>query len=82
MSATRRPSVARCSAATAARVGAADGDEVTVSGELGSITLPLVITPMPDDVVWLPTYSPGSHVHDAFGADAGAQVRLTAGGPQ
>ncbi|TXH41069.1 MAG: NADH-quinone oxidoreductase subunit G [Actinobacteria bacterium] len=82
LAATRRPSVARCSAATAARVGAADGDEVTVSGELGSITLPLVITPMPDEVVWLPTYSPGSHVHDAFGADAGAQVRLTAGGPQ
>jgi NADH-quinone oxidoreductase subunit G len=47
---TARPALARLSAATAAEIGAADGDLVTV----GSTTLPLAITDMPDRVVWLP----------------------------
>ena len=47
---------------------AADGDEVTVSTARGAITLPLVITEMPDRVVWLPLNSPGSAVHAQLGA--------------
>ena len=45
---TARPPVARLSAATAAEIGAADGDLVTVRTDRGAITLPLAITDMPD----------------------------------
>jgi NADH-quinone oxidoreductase subunit G len=75
---TRKPSVARLSAATAAAIGAGDGDPLTVEGPQGAVTLPLVVTDMPDDVVWLPTYSPLSHVHATLGAVAGAVVTISA----
>jgi NADH-quinone oxidoreductase subunit G len=75
---TRRPAVARLSASTASAVGAADGGTVTVSTDRGSITLPVAVTDMVDDVVWLPTYSPGSHVHAALGVGAGAVVSVKA----
>ncbi|HEX3823002.1 MAG TPA: NADH-quinone oxidoreductase subunit G [Mycobacteriales bacterium] len=77
---TRKPAVVRLSAATAGRLGVADGTEVTVSTDRGSITLPLAITALPDQVVWLPTCSAGSHVHSMLGAGSGAVVRLSAGG--
>ena len=60
---TARKPVVRLSLDTAAEIGAADGDAVTVSTSRGSITLPLTITDMPDRVVWLPLNSPGSAVH-------------------
>ncbi|MBN9328404.1 MAG: NADH-quinone oxidoreductase subunit G [Cellulomonas sp.] len=73
----KRP-VARVSAATAAAAGVADGGSLTVATQAGSITLPVLVTDMPDRVVWLPTNSVGSAVRDALGADAGAVVRLSA----
>jgi NADH-quinone oxidoreductase subunit G len=73
----RRP-VARLSAATAAGVGVAG--RVTVATEHGSITLPVEITDMPDGVVWVPQYSPGSHVHDMLRAAAGDVVELSGAG--
>jgi NADH-quinone oxidoreductase subunit G len=51
---TARPAVARMSAATAAEVGVADGDKVTVATDRGSVTVPAEIMPMADHVVWLP----------------------------
>ncbi|MGQ0631302.1 MAG: NADH-quinone oxidoreductase subunit G [Sporichthyaceae bacterium] len=75
----RRP-VVRLSAATAAEIGAREGGLVVVTGERGTVTLPLVITEMPDRVVWLPTKSPGSAVRRDLGVDAGAIVRVHAGG--
>ena len=78
LAATRRPSVVRLSATTAEAIGAADEQPVTVATDAGAITLPLVITEMPDDVVWLPEFSPGSHVHDTLRATAGALVRIAA----
>ena len=75
---TARPPVARLSAATAAGIGAAEA--VTVSTWRGSVTLPLVITEMPDQVVWLPLNSPGSAVHRDLGVTVGAVVRIDAGG--
>ena len=51
-------------AATAAESGVADGDQVTVATERGSISLPVRITDMPDRVVWLPTNSPASVTRD------------------
>ena len=51
---TARPAVARMSAATAAEAGIADGDKVTVATDRGSVTIPVVVVPMADHVVWLP----------------------------
>lgn len=76
---TARPAVARLSAGTAAAIGAADGDTVTVSTGRGAVTLPLVVTEMPDQVVWLPLNSRGSTVHRALGVTTGAVVHIAAG---
>jgi NADH-quinone oxidoreductase subunit G len=71
----KRP-VARLSAATAASVDVFDGDQITVSTDRGSLTLPVVITSMVDHVVWLPLASKGCRVHDALGAVPGDVVRI------
>ena len=76
---TARPAVARLSAATAAGLGAADGEPVTVSTGQGSTTLPLEITEMADGVVWLPLNSPGSAVHRQLGVTTGTVVHISAG---
>ncbi|HEX3900683.1 MAG TPA: NADH-quinone oxidoreductase subunit G [Mycobacteriales bacterium] len=76
---TRRPTVARLSASTASAAGVADGGQLVVGTDRGSLTLPVVVTEMVDDVVWLPTYSTGSHVHAALGAVSGSVVSLKAG---
>jgi NADH-quinone oxidoreductase subunit G len=73
---TARKPVVRLSADTAAEIGAAEGDEVTVSTSRGSITLPLTVTEMPDRVVWLPLNSPGSAVHQQLGVTIGSIVRI------
>ncbi|MGO8939455.1 MAG: NADH-quinone oxidoreductase subunit G, partial [Mycobacterium sp.] len=75
---TARKPVVRLSADTAAEIGAADGDEVTVSTPRGSITLPLNITDMPDRVVWLPLNSPGSAVYRQLGVTLGSLVKIGA----
>jgi NADH-quinone oxidoreductase subunit G len=75
----RRP-VARVGKDTAARLGLADGDLVTVSGPAGAVSLPVLLTEMPDRVVWLPMRSPGSEVRAQLGAGPGAVVRLSVGG--
>ena len=69
----QRP-VARLSPAFATKLGVSD--EVTVTGPSGSVTLPLVLTDMPDQVVWLPQNSPGCSVYDQLGARAGEIVSL------
>ena len=76
---TARKPVVRLSSDTAAEIGAADGDEVTVSTSRGSITLPLNITDMPDRVVWLPLNSPGSAVYPQLGATIGGIVKIGVG---
>jgi NADH-quinone oxidoreductase subunit G len=42
------------------------------------VSLPLVITEMPDRVVWLPMNSPGSAVNAQLGVGAGSVVRIEA----
>lgn len=82
LSGTARRPVVRLGAEAADRLGVADGELVTVSGPTGSVTLPLLVTPMPDHVVWLPMRSPGSEVRRHLGAGPGAVVRITgAAGP-
>jgi len=73
---TARPSVARLSAATAAEIGAAEGDLVTVGTDRGAVTLPLTVTEMDDRVVWLPLNSAGSTVHLQLGVTTGAVVSI------
>lgn len=76
---TARKSVARLSADTAAEIGAADGDTVTVSTPRGSVNLPLVVTDMPDRVVWLPLNSSASAVHRQLGVTLGSTVTIGVG---
>jgi NADH-quinone oxidoreductase subunit G len=76
---TRHVPVARMSLATAVEIGAVDGGAVSVSTTRGAITLPLVVTPMADRVVWVPTNSPRSAVRGTLGADNGSVVTITAG---
>jgi NADH-quinone oxidoreductase subunit G len=78
LAATARPTVAHLSAATAA--GAGITDTVTVSGPTGEVTLPAVIAEVADGVVWVPTNSPGCHIHSDLGVVAGQQVSISAGG--
>lgn len=75
----QRP-VARLSPAYAEELGVGTGDVVTVRTERGQVSLPLVVTPMPDGVVWLPLHSTGSMVRSTLGVDAGAVVRVEAAG--
>ncbi|MEI8407680.1 MULTISPECIES: NADH-quinone oxidoreductase subunit G [unclassified Kribbella] len=79
LTATARTPVARISRTTAHRVGVADGDELVVSTDAGSIRLPVVITPMTDNVVWLPTNSADSHVRRSLHADHGSIVTIAGG---
>jgi NADH-quinone oxidoreductase subunit G len=77
--ATARTPVARLSPSTADALGAADGADVTLSTDLGSITLPLIVTPMPDGVVWVPANSEGSTPRATLGAGHGDVVRISGG---
>ncbi|HLZ37334.1 MAG TPA: NADH-quinone oxidoreductase subunit G, partial [Mycobacteriales bacterium] len=77
---TRHRPVVRLSPATAAEIRAVDASPVTVSTRRGALTLPLVVTEMPDRVVWVPTHSPGSRVRATLGVGAGAVVRIAPGG--
>ncbi|GIG90982.1 NADH-quinone oxidoreductase subunit G [Plantactinospora endophytica] len=76
---TARPPVVRLGKAAAEALGVAEGDAVTVGTDRGALTLPAAITDLPDDVVWLPTNSPGASVRRSLGVTSGAVVRLTAG---
>ncbi|MBF6286349.1 NADH-quinone oxidoreductase subunit G [Nocardia cyriacigeorgica] len=77
---TAHPAVLRLSAATAAEIGAGDGEPVTVATEHGALTLPLVITEMPDRVVWVPLHAPGHPVHAALATHPGGVVQLRRAG--
>ncbi len=70
--------VARMSRATAAAIG--NPEVVMVSTGRGTLGLHLVVTDMPDQVVWLPLNSVGSEVHRNLGVTTGATVRIEAGG--
>ncbi|GAA5050148.1 NADH-quinone oxidoreductase subunit G [Nocardia callitridis] len=73
---TAHPSVACLSAATAAELGAAEGDSVIVATDTGRVTLPLSIADLPDRVVWVPQHSPGCSITEQLATKPGAVVRL------
>jgi NADH-quinone oxidoreductase subunit G len=60
---TARQAVARMSAATAAQAGVADGDKVTIAvgnGATASVTIPVEVTAMADNAVWVPAGAGGT----------------------
>jgi NADH-quinone oxidoreductase subunit G len=75
---TAHRAVARISVATAAEIGLTADTLLAVSTARGTVTLPVVITAIPDRVVWLPTNSAGSAVRATLGADSGAVVSVAA----
>jgi NADH-quinone oxidoreductase subunit G len=79
---TAKTPAALLSPATAAGIGAAAGDELTVSTDRGSVTLPLVLGSLPEGVVWLPTRSGAAHVRTDLVAVHGSPVRIAKGGAQ
>ena len=74
----RRP-VVFASRATVASLGIDEGEELTLSTQRGSITLPLQFADLPDGVVWVPECSQGSIVHESLG-NFGSSVTLSAKG--
>ncbi|QLJ05524.1 NADH-quinone oxidoreductase subunit G [Streptomyces sp. NEAU-sy36] len=78
---TRHAARARLSAATAAEAGVADGAVLAVTGPAGTVELPLLITEMPDRVVWLPLNSVGGGVASDTGAQPGNLVRIGPAAP-
>ncbi|MGI5469511.1 NADH-quinone oxidoreductase subunit G [Streptomyces sp. CA-132043] len=75
---TRHAAVARMSAATAAEAGLKDGAEVLVTGPHGAVAFPLLVSEMPDRVVWLPLNSQGGGVPHDTGANPGDLVTVAA----
>jgi NADH-quinone oxidoreductase subunit G len=73
---TAKPVRARISAGTAARVGVAEGEPISVSTDAGAVILPVAIDALPDDVVWLPTNARRCAVRATLGAAHGSPVRL------
>ncbi|MDT4914016.1 MAG: NADH-quinone oxidoreductase subunit, partial [Pseudonocardiales bacterium] len=73
---TAKPVHARISGGTAAQIGVAHGEKLSISTDHGALILPVAIDVMPDGVVWLPTNARGSAVRATLGATAGATVTL------
>ncbi len=78
---TRKDVRLHLSETTAKEIGAEPGALVTVATDRGAVTLPLVVADLPHRVVWLPAFSPGSHVHEQLAATPGALVRLAVATP-
>jgi NADH-quinone oxidoreductase subunit G len=75
LKATGRAAVALVSATTLESLGLAAGDLVTLTGDRGSVTLPVGVADLPDDVVWAPANSGGINLNRDLGA-AGSAVRV------
>ena len=79
LAATARPAVARVSPATYAALGA-EVASVTVSGDRGSVTMPVeVVEDMTDGTVWVPASSSGAGVLAGL-ASPGSRVTVKGAG--
>ena len=74
LKATGRAAVALVSAATLESLGVASGSTVTLTGDRGSVTLPVGVADVADGVVWAPANS-GVNLNRELGA-AGSAVRV------
>jgi NADH-quinone oxidoreductase subunit G len=77
LAATAKPARAIMSAATAEAHGITT--QATVSTDEGSITVPVEIADVPENVVWLPTNAHGCAVRPALHAVHGSTVTLSGG---
>jgi NADH-quinone oxidoreductase subunit G len=77
---TARPAVALLNPTTAAALGVEFNADVTVSTDVGAVTLPAVPADLPDGVVWLPTNSGAAPLRRTIGAGHGALVSVSASG--
>ncbi len=75
---TARQPRAYLSKATADEVGVPDGGSLRVTGERGSVTVPVVVTDIADRVVWLPANAHGCDIRRDLGGTAGQTVALAA----
>lgn len=75
---TAQQSVVRLAPEMAERIGVQNGELLRVGGPAGSVELPLVLTDMPDRVVWLPQNSPGCSIYADLGAQVGTVVQVAA----
>jgi NADH-quinone oxidoreductase subunit G len=71
LKATARRPVALVSGGTLTSLGLAEGETVTLTGELGSVALPVAVADLPDGVVWAPA--------SARCGASGSAVRLNGG---
>jgi NADH-quinone oxidoreductase subunit G len=76
---TRRAPVALLSAGTAEEIGLTAGADLQITGPRGTVQLPSALADLPDGVVWVPTNSPGCHIHSDLGAGPGESVQLAVG---
>ncbi|CAB4829610.1 MAG: NADH-quinone oxidoreductase subunit G [Actinobacteria bacterium] len=74
LAATAHAVAATCSAKTVAGLGAPEN--ITVTGPLGSVTLPLLVGDVLDGVVCLPLNSPGCALYLDLGVRAGQAVTI------
>ncbi|SIO90469.1 NADH-quinone oxidoreductase subunit G [Nocardiopsis sp. JB363] len=75
---TARKARAYLSKTTADEVGVLDGGSLRVTGPLGTVTVPAVVTDIADRVVWLPANAHGCDIRRDLGATAGQTVELAA----
>jgi NADH-quinone oxidoreductase subunit G len=68
---TARKATAHLSPARAEKLGVKAGDQISISSDLGSISLPVAISSMSDDSIWVPRNSIGSQVLANLGFIAG-----------
>jgi NADH-quinone oxidoreductase subunit G len=73
---TRRQTVAVISEKRAMATGVVTGDQVRISNEHGSITLPVLVEVIHDDAVWIPRNSFGSQALTALNAVHGELVTV------
>ena len=73
---TARKPVLLVGRATLEALGAVVGDDVTLTGPLGSVRLPIGVADLADGTVWAPASSPGTSVRHLVGP-AGSDVSIT-----
>jgi NADH-quinone oxidoreductase subunit G len=77
LAATARPSVAVVSAGMFEQLG--QPELITVTGAKGSITLPVQVSEVSSESVWLPMNSPDSHIYSQLGCGYGEVVSVKGG---
>jgi NADH-quinone oxidoreductase subunit G len=69
---TAHKAAAHISTSHASKLGVSDGDSVKISSGLGSLTLPVVVDQIADNLVWVPRNSEGSQVIANLGFASGS----------